>query len=429
MNDENTVYRLHGATRIFCVYTMYMPTLKDQVEKLMTENRRDAGIHQYTVPSPDLYPFQWLWDSCFHAIILSYFDIEAAKQELRAAFSQPLVNGMLPHIIYWKHDTLQTNWGREMRGDIINAAWGVVGTSAITQPPIMAMAAWRLYEQDNDLAFLREIYPVLSKHYRYLCTDRRLGSNPLSFIINPDESGEDNSPRFDTAQGLAPQHTADQNLDRRIDRMRENAMCQFLARDCMSKHFAIIDVPFNIFLSESLGYMADIAVLLKEDSDERYFKKESETVTTAIKEHLCSNGICSSYDNNGSEPITARTWAMFMPLYGGLLSKEDARKLVDTWLLNTEHFWTEYPVPSTSLQEPSFDADDGFWRGPVWMAPNWLIYKGLKRYGFDSEADDIKKKTEALIQKSGFREHYNPRTGEGLGAHNFTWGGLVLDMC
>jgi len=28
----------------------------------------------------------------------------------------------------------------------------------------------------------------------------------------------------------------------------------------------------------------------------------------------------------------------------------------------------------------------------------------------------------------GFREYYNPFTGEGMGARGFTWGGLVLDM-
>ncbi|MEX0931047.1 MAG: trehalase family glycosidase [Candidatus Paceibacterota bacterium] len=405
-----------------------MQSLNDRIEKLMLENRREAGIHQYTVPSPDLYPFQWLWDSCFHAIILSYFDVDAAKQELRAAFSHPLVNGMIPHIIYWQHDTAQTNWGREMRGDVINAAWGVVGTSAITQPPIMAMTAWRIYEKDNDIVFLQEIFAVLSKHYRYLCTDRRLGSSPLAFIINPDESGEDNSPRFDNAQGLAPQHTANQNLDRRIDRMRENALCDFMARDCMSKHFAIIDVPFNIFLSESLEFMSQIAALLDETDDADYFNTEGRKVSEAVSELLCTDSICSSYDSNGKTAIETQTWSMFMPLYGGLLSQEDANELVEKWLLNAKHFWTEFPVPSTSIQELSFDATKGFWRGPVWIAPNWIIYKGLKRYGFDTIADEIKEKTEALINKSGFREHYNPHTGAGLGANNFTWGGLVIDM-
>ena len=33
-----------------------------------------------------------------------------------------------------------------------------------------------------------------------------------------------------------------------------------------------------------------------------------------------------------------------------------------------------------------------------------------------------------LIQLSGFREYYNPFSGEGYGACDFTWSGLVVDM-
>ena len=43
-------------------------------------------------------------------------------------------------------------------------------------------------------------------------------------------------------------------------------------------------------------------------------------------------------------------------------------------------------------------------------------------------ADEIYRSSLALVRKSGFREYYNPFTGEGYGAKDFTWGGLVLDM-
>lgn len=410
----------------FC--TLFIMSLQKQVELLMLKNRRQSGEHQYTVPSPELYPFQWLWDSCFHAIILSHFDIEAAKAELRSACSEPLESGLLPHIIYWSHDTSVTNWGREMRGDIINVAWGVAGTSAITQPPIMGLAMWRVYEIDQDTSFLRELYAPLCTHYRHLVAERMLAENGLAFIINPDESGEDNSPRFDHAQNLPPVHTAEENLDRRIDRMRENVTCQFDAQTCMAKHFAVADVPFNILLAESLAYMGDIATVLKETDDAIFFKQQSDALNAAITSTLCDGGVCRSYDHNSEQFVSVNTWALFMPLYGGQLRADEADTLVRTWLLDTDHFWTQYPVPSTSCKDPSFDPDDGFWRGPVWMAPNWFIYHGLKRYGYDDLADELKKKTVALIELSGFREQYNPQTGEGQGATNFTWGGLAIDM-
>jgi hypothetical protein len=33
-----------------------------------------------------------------------------------------------------------------------------------------------------------------------------------------------------------------------------------------------------------------------------------------------------------------------------------------------------------------------------------------------------------LVEKSGFREYYDPVTGEGHGAREFTWSGLLVDM-
>lgn len=394
----------------------------------MEDNRRTYDGNTFTLPSPELYPFQWLWDSCFHAIIYTHFDIDAAKAELRAACSHPLPSGLLPHIVYWGDDTAVTNWGREMRGNVITDAWGVDGTSAITQPPIMAMATWRVYECDHDESFLRELYPVLTAHYDHLLEHRLTRRTGLAFIINPDESGEDNSPRFDAAQELPPHHSADQNLDRRIARMQQNATCNFEAQPCMAQHFAVADVPFNVLLAESLRYLARIAAVLGNDAVAAHYDAQQRALTDAMRAHFASATVYHSHDARTGMPITVDTWAMFMPLYGGFLSQHDAANLVESHLLDTSRFWLRYPVPSTAQTEPSFDPKTGFWRGPVWMAPNWFIYHGLRRYGFHEIADELKQKSVRLLERSGFREQYDPLTGDGIGAHNFTWGGLVLDM-
>ena len=405
-----------------------MPAIKDAVIELMEANRRHTDGHTYTLPSPELYPFQWLWDSCFHAIILSHFDIDAAKKELRAAFSKPLPAGMLPHIIYWKQDNQQKNWGREMRGDIINKSWGTDGTSSITQPPIMAYAVWRIYEADGDVAFLKETYRTLKRHYHYLISQRDPDENDLIGIINPDESGEDNSPRFDAAQNLPVHHSDDESLDMRIQRIRENAECKFDAYLCMEKSFWIEDLPFNVILVDSLCSLAQIAEVLEKHDDAKMWTEYAKRIERAIKKFLCEDGICHSIDGKNGETVHVKTWALFSPLFSGLLTKDEANRLVEEYLTNEKEFWTPYPVPSTACTEPSFLPQLGFWRGPVWMAPNWFIYKGLKRYGFDGVAEVLKQKTLKLLQLSGFREQYNPISGEGVGAHQFTWGGLILDM-
>ena len=40
----------------------------------------------WTKPAPNLYPHQWLWDSCFIAIGLRHHDIKRAQKEVKNLF-------------------------------------------------------------------------------------------------------------------------------------------------------------------------------------------------------------------------------------------------------------------------------------------------------------------------------------------------------
>ena len=48
---------------------------------------------KYFSPSRSHYPHQLFWDSCFHAITLSHFDIELAKNEVRSLLKAQRENG------------------------------------------------------------------------------------------------------------------------------------------------------------------------------------------------------------------------------------------------------------------------------------------------------------------------------------------------
>lgn len=55
---------------------------------------------------------------------------------------------------------------------------------------------------------------------------------------------------------------------------------------------------------------------------------------------------------------------------------------------------------------------------------NWwkvLEARAMNYSGMIEEAHKLAEITVSLIEKSGFREYYNPLTGEGYVAKNFTW--------
>ncbi|MGH7141759.1 MAG: amylo-alpha-1,6-glucosidase [Minisyncoccia bacterium] len=386
-----------------------------EAQDLLRKNRRVTDGHQYTVPSPEKYPYQWLWDSCFHAIVLASFEPDAGKAELRALLSKQLPDGMVPHIIYWEPS------------ELIKYDWGLPGTSTLTQPPMLAYAAWELYRRTNDAPFLEELYPGLMRFYQFLINKRDPHDHHLVGIINPDESGEDNSPRFDAMLHVSGDISQEDHLKRRLELIDANRACHFDAELCMSRHFWVKDVPFNAIFVKNLEALGHIASLLGRESDEHFCSLHAGLIKDAMRERLFADGIYRSTMGLDYEPISTKTWAMFAPLFADLYSHEEAESLVSTQLADPETFAAPWGLRTVSKTEETY-RPDGFWRGPVWLAPHWFVYQGLKAYGFEKQAAALRDKSIALIERSGFREYFDPETGEGYGARDFTWGALVLDM-
>ena len=95
--------------------------------------------------------------------------------------------------------------------------------------------------------------------------------------------------------------------------------------------------------------------------------------------------------------------------------------------LQEARFWTSFPIANTPADSPAF-APDHYWRGNVWPCLNWLIYRGLHRYGYYELADQLAYRSFALLEQSGFWEYYHPHTGQGLGGQAFSWAAVILDM-
>ena len=393
-----------------------MGSLRERAFALLTKNRRTTDGHTYTVPSPDAYPYQWLWDSCFHAIVLAKFDPEAAQAELLALVSRQFDDGMIPHILYWNPGTLH-------RYD-----WGTPGTSALTQPPMLAYAAWEIYKATADADFLRKLYPNVLRYYRYLIDKRDPRDHHLIGIINPDESGEDNSPRFDDMLHVPSDITLADHLARRLELVDANRTCNFDAELCMKRHFWVKDVPFQAIMVENLRMLGHIASVIEEADGEHFSTLNIGLITEAMRERLFDGdaGVFWSAAGNNYRPLTVATWAHFAPLFADLYTPAEAARVVGM-LFDEDTFWSPHGVRTVSRSEVSY-RPDGYWRGSVWMAPHWFIYKGLMRYGFTEEAKRIRESSEGLIERSGFREYFDPETGAGYGAHDFTWGALVTDM-
>lgn len=396
-----------------------------KIKDLYRRNHRAIEGHSYTIPSGDTYPYQWFWDSCFAAITLSYFNVPRAKAELRSLVSKQFPNGMIPHMVYWQHaDNVPQ----------LNMKWGKRRTSSITQPPLLAEAVNKIYSADGDIEFVQEMLPHIHSLHQFLYRQRDPRKSGLIGIINPDESGEDTSPRFDEALKLGERQTFDENYGSRLELIKDWREARFVVKQRMDLQHWVRDVPFNAILVESLNLTARMAALAGDGRKSDWSGEKAELTSRAMKEKLRDdNGYFWSTMNYGDREhkITVRTWALFSTLYAGLNTHEESAEL-HRMMFDIDDFSTPYGIPTVSLSDSSFNLDSVWpwpnWRGPIWFGSNWMVIKGLRRYGYAEEADSLKRQSRQLIEKSGFREFYNPFSGVGYGAKDFIWGGLLLDM-
>ena len=89
---------------------------------------------------------------------------------------------------------------------------------------------------------------------------------------------------------------------------------------------------------------------------------------------------------------------------------------------------TELPAPSYDRTAKDFDRLR-YWRGPIWINVNWLLRRGLQLHGFSYQAEDLRASMLRLIHRNGHYEYFDPDTGAGIGAPEFSWtAALSLDL-
>ncbi|MCC9167447.1 hypothetical protein LN893_11380 [Pontibacter sp. XAAS-A31] len=120
--------------------------------------------------------------------------------------------------------------------------------------------------------------------------------------------------------------------------------------------------------------------------------------------------------------LKINTATILFPVLLQHVPQEVCEAVLEKHLFSEDGFDVPYPLPSLSKDDPAFEPKESvyIWRGPTWVLFNWFLHKFLLKKGYVQEADKLLQSVKQLITKSGFREYYNPFTGEGYGAENFT---------
>ncbi len=436
--------------------------LIDLAEKTLIENSRG----DWTPPtSVTLYPHQFLWDSCFHAIGQRHYDIERAKDEVRSIFRAQWKNGMVPHMTF--SDAPGYHAGPEIWKSSLSSSHAPkhTETTGITQPPVTAEATVRigkLLKPKQRKEWYREMYPKILAYHQMLYRERDPRSDGMVRLFLSWESGMDNSPPlmemlhkyamssrvklmqmtgFDKFAEMMRRDTADVPADERISTLDLHAIYD-LIRSMRRKHydykkildshsFQVIDLAFNCILMRANDHLYEIA----HDIDEVLPPdiKHAMRVAPLSLELLWDEeeGYYFNRDAISGRLIKMPGIATLLPLYATKLPKERVETLVKK-LQDPKKFGAKHPVPSAPLDSPYFNPKR-YWQGPTWINVNWLLIDGLKRNDQPKEAERLRKATVELVRqnakKHGFHEYYSPLDAKVAGAPDFSWtAALTIDL-
>lgn len=417
--------------------------LRERVRQLMYANLREGYStflkedYCYIQPSPQKYPFQWFWDTFFHVYILCALkEFELAKKNLQSLFVMQEENGFVGHMIYWKsllppsvwqllesHPTLQ-----QFRPHM----------SAMIQPTFAAQTLERIYQDTLDEDYVKKMLPKVQRYHEWLIVERCFEDNNLIFIISPFESGIDEKPAYDPLIGSSPKKGS---LKQYLQLMKIESG-NFFRRYHVPKiyrtgKFIVKDVAMNTIYALDLFALSRLCRQTGDKVNALRFDSLGHKVSASILKLMYHEHDQAFYDLAGHEnkQLRSLSFSIFFPIVLPGTPAEVSKKIIEKHLFNKDEFDLPFPIPSLSKSEKTFNPSaaeswffDFLWRGPTWPMQNWFLYKWLLTNGYKDPAEKLLFSLKKLVGLSGFREYYNPFTGKGYGAKNFTWPGLVVDM-
>ena len=326
-------------------------------------------------PSKSYYIGAWQWDSFFHALAYRHIDPRLAQDQLRILLDHQREDGMIPDAI---HD----------EGTVTHLDFPV--EADVTKPPLIAWAAWKLYEFDHDREFLDEIYGPVVKWNNWWFEQNDTDGNGMCEYQHPFSSGLDDSPLWDDGM---PVQSPDLNT----------YLC--LQQEALSRIAAVLGEKDDAALwAQRADDMAQRLVRLAWD--------EQAGVFWATR--------------NGSRVDVLTPFNLF-PLITGRMPEPILERLVHH-LTDPGEFWLNYPVPSVALNDPKFDPQQ-MWRGPTWANINYLLVEGLLRCGYSDLAHELRRRTlDMLAGQNDIYEYYNPLSGENAprAAPIFGWSAAIF---
>jgi len=414
--------------------------LKAMSERVFAGNRVVLANGTIHMPSVNRYESLFGWDSGWQAIAMTRMDPAIAASEIEVLFSFQEDNGRVSHNTRLR--ALEENPGDDSlknRALGNSTQWDEMGRSAMIDPPSYIIAAEKIYARTQDREWLSRMLPRLEACLDYLSRERDLFGDGLVSVIHPWETGTDSSPAYDQLLGLnfntplgAPLRGL---LYPRL--LKFNAEFNWDPPEAKQRNrFVLEDICFNSITVRAVLSAANLNRAMGETGKAEEFANRASAMIAALERinWVEAEGCYfSRYDAKHPQLALRTTASSLLPMLTGLISPERAERIVTEHLTNPQEFWLPFVVSFNAKdeldREKVYLEDLLLWRGHcIWINMNWMITEALLAYGYTDLAREVTRRTARMILHEGLYEFYDFRNGQGKGAADFNWPGLILDM-
>ena len=394
--------------------------LIDRAAEVLEGHWRPPG---FCVPNAATYPWQWLWDSCFHAVCWARLGrADRARTELANALRHQSGDGFVPHITYWSSRSAPPR----ADDDTHAAFWGRPATSSITQPPMYGHAVAELVRRGVDVE--PELVDRAARGLRFLLEARtRDGVGPL--IVHPWESGCDDSPRWDGWGDFDPALP-----DGRVPRWRQTKGDLVAAlrpavevapdRSGAGSASVVASTAFEVVAAGFTALVAFNAAELAEVTGQAALGEAAAGLAAALDARWSASRATwlDRVVTGPSSTSGVRTLDALLPV---LVSQDPAAvDVAFAQLADPEAFGADCGPTGVDRREPTFDPRT-YWRGPAWPQLTYLLWVAAQRRGRRADADRLAAALTTGAVRSGLAEYWDPDTGQGLGAVPQSWAALA----
>ncbi|MFB6248740.1 MAG: trehalase family glycosidase [Salinibacter sp.] len=270
--------------------------------------------------------------------------------------------------------------------------------------------AWAVHRTHPDEAFLRTAYDGLSDYVDYFDAARDPEDSGLYDIWNHYETGQEYMRRYQTVSD-------------RADKIH------------WGRIFRLKGVDAAVQLYQTKRTLARMAEALDRPDEAAEWAARAATTKQAVLDHMWDPEaeLFFDVDPETSTRTGVKAAVCFYPYFTDIVD-ERHRPALERHLFDPDAFWTPYPVPATSRDDPSFEAVPHWkgrrkncpWNGRLWPMTNSHVAEAICQAALRYEDDGLRRRGAAFItrfirtmfdggdpKRPNCFEHYNPLTGQG----------------